>query len=69
MMTKTVGLLWLATVVVVSGCSSESAKRAGYETLQNVKQQECLKNASSDCEKRGRYEDYERQREELETPR
>ena len=68
-MTKTIGLLWLAAAAVISGCSSESAKRAGYETLQNVKQQECLKNASSDCEKRGRYEDYERQRKELGTSR
>lgn len=60
------GVLCLATIVLVSGCSSESAKRTAYETLQNVHRQECLKNLSSDCEKRESYEDYERKRKELE---
>lgn len=60
------GVLCLAAIVLVSGCSSESAKRTAYETLQNVRQQECLKNLSSDCDKRDSYEDYERERKALE---
>jgi len=52
-----VGVLCLAAIVLVSGCSSESAKRTAYETLQNVHEQECLKNPSADCRKRDSYED------------
>jgi uncharacterized protein YceK len=65
-MANFVRVLCLAIIVLVSGCSSESAKRTAYETLQNVRQQECLKNLSSDCEKRESYEDYQRKRKELE---
>ena len=61
-----VGVLCLAAIVLVSGCSSESAKRTAYGTLQNVHEQECLKNPSADCRKRDSYEDYERQRKALE---
>jgi len=53
---------------LVSGCSSEAAKRTAYETLQNVREQECLNNPSADCGKRDRYEDYDRQRKDLELP-
>lgn len=60
------GGLCVVIVALTAGCSSESAKRTAYETLQNVRQQKCLKNLSSDCEKRESYEDYERKRKELE---
>lgn len=59
------GGLCVIIVALTAGCSSESAKRTAYETLQNVRRQECLKNLSSDCEKRESYEDYERKRKEL----
>lgn len=52
----------LAFFVVVSGCSSDTAKRTAYETMQNVRQQECNKNPSLNCEKRESFEDYERKR-------
>ena len=57
---------FLATMAFMSGCSSDTAKRTAYETLQNVHEQECLKNPSADCRKRDSYEDYERQRKSLE---
>jgi hypothetical protein len=60
------GALCLVIAALIAGCSSESAKRTAYETLQNVREQECLKNLSSDCEKRESYEDYECKRKELE---
>ena len=56
----------LAIIALTTGCSSDAAKRTAYETLQNVRQQECLKNPSLECEKRESYEDYERKRKELE---
>jgi hypothetical protein len=58
-------VLCLAIVALTVGCSTDTAKRTSYETLQNARQQECLKSLSSDCEKRESYEDYEHKRKEL----
>jgi len=57
-------VLCLVIVVLTAGCSSETAKRTAYETLQNVHEQDCLKNLKSpeDCGKRESYDDYERKR-------
>jgi uncharacterized lipoprotein len=62
------GMLCLSMIALVSGCSSETAKRTAYETLQNVHEQDCLKdpNSPSDCGKRDSYEDYQRQQKALE---
>ncbi|MEO6976197.1 MAG: hypothetical protein ABI144_10065 [Gallionella sp.] len=65
-MDKSICVLCLTVVALVSGCSSETAKRTAYETLQNVHEQECLKNPAMDCGKRGSYENYEHQRKSLE---
>jgi len=66
-MASFVGTLLLAIIVLTSGCSGDTAKRTAYETLQNVHQQECLKDPSLKCEKRESYEDYEHKRKELES--
>ncbi|MGC2046988.1 MAG: hypothetical protein WA635_00030 [Gallionella sp.] len=66
-MASFVGTLVLVVVVLTAGCSADTAKRTAYETLQNVHQQECLKNPSLNCEKRESYEDYERKRKDLES--
>jgi len=65
-MSRYAAVLCLAIIALVSGCSSETAKRTAYETMQNVRQQECRKNLSTDCDKRDSYEDYERERKALE---
>jgi hypothetical protein len=66
-MAKFIRELCLAIALLVSGCSSEAAKRTAYETLQNVREQECLKNPSaSECGKRDSYDDYQRKRKEVE---
>lgn len=62
-------VLFLVIIALVSGCSSETAKRTTYETLQNVRQRECMKNLSPDCEKKEYYDDYERKRKELDSPK
>jgi hypothetical protein len=61
-----IGGLCLVVMALVSGCSSETAKRTAYETLQNIHEQDCLKNPQTECEKRENYEDYQRKRKELE---
>jgi hypothetical protein len=66
-MANFIRMSFLAIVALASGCSSETAKRTAFETLQNVREQECLKNRSaSDCGKRDSYDDYQRKRKELE---
>lgn len=60
-------ILFLAIIALATGCSNDIAKRTAYETLQNVRQQECMKNPSIDCGKRESYDDYMNKRKELET--
>jgi len=55
-----VGVFCLAIIALTAGCSADTAKRTAYETMQNVREQECLKNPSMECGKRQSYEDYER---------
>ena len=61
-----VGLLGFALLGLTSGCSTETLRRTAYEVLQNVGQQECEKNMSSDCEKKVSYDEYQRERQALE---
>jgi hypothetical protein len=63
-MKSALAILCLGTVVLVAACTTESAKRATFETLQNVRQQECEKNRDPDCQKRESYDEYQRQRQQ-----
>jgi hypothetical protein len=65
-MSRFTALLCLANVVLTAGCSADTAKRTAYETLQNVHEQECLKNPAMNCGKQDSYEEYERKRKKLE---
>ncbi len=56
-------ILGVLIALLCTGCSSETVKRTTYETLQNVKEQNCRQDPSIDCEKRETYDDYQRQRE------
>ena len=51
--------------LMVAGCSSETVKRTTYETLQNIRQQECSRTPSVECEKRESMEVYEDKREDV----
>ncbi len=68
-MANALGILPFAIAVLISGCSADTAKRTAYETLQNVRDRECMRNPSVSCEKRETYEDYERKRKELDSPK
>ena len=50
----------------VLSCSSESLKRTSYETLQNIGELQCKKDLSSECLERERYDDYQRERKNIE---
>lgn len=60
-------VLSLSLLLAATGCSGDMAKRTAYETLQNVHQQECLKGAAENCDKRESYDDYLRKRKALES--
>lgn len=55
----------ITTLLMLTGCSAETAKRTTYETLQNIRQQECSRTPSVDCEKKDSLEVYEDKREEV----
>lgn len=59
-------VLLVLLMTFCTGCSSETVRRTAYETLQNVHQQECMRDRSMDCGQRESYEDYQSQREALE---
>lgn len=62
-MTKIRVTLFTGLVVLIAACSNADMKRTGYETLQNIRQQECYKNPSVECENRESLEVYEDRRE------
>ncbi len=64
---KIAGVLGLAIVVMSAGCSPDMAQRTAYETMQNVREQQCLGNSAMECGKRQRYDDYQRQRKALDS--
>lgn len=57
--------LLVSFVFIITACSETGAKRMGYETLQNIRQQECYKTPSIECEKRETLEVYEERRLEV----
>ena len=58
--------LFAAIIVMASGCGSDTAKMTAYETLQNIRDRDCMNNPALDCGKREPYEAYRRKRDELE---
>jgi len=48
-------VLWAVTI---AACSSEDVKRTTYETLQNVADQQCDKDMTSECPERQSYDEY-----------
>lgn len=63
-MKKYIFILIAGVTVFAQGCSSESAKRTSFETLQNVREQQCSKDLTNNCPPRESYEDYQRKRKE-----
>jgi hypothetical protein len=59
-----IAIIGLGAVSFVSACGTETAKRTTFETLQNLRQQECRKNGDADCRKRESYDEYQRLKQE-----
>jgi hypothetical protein len=52
----------LFACVALSACRAESLKRTGYETAQNIGEQQCREANAEPCNERVSYETYERER-------
>ena len=50
----------VGTALIVSACSTDFYKRTGFETLQNIQEQQCQQELSSECPDRESYEEYQR---------
>ena len=62
-------ILLLTAVHANLGCSVEVLKRTSYETLQNVKQQQCQESPSVECPDRETYNEYQKDINQLEVPK
>jgi len=59
-MNKNARALGLVGLCILSGCSSEMAKRSAYESLQNKAQMDCQQHPGSACPEKKSYDDYQR---------
>lgn len=57
--------LFIVLIFGILSCSSESIKRTGYKTLQNINEQQCEKELSSKCQERENYDEYQRKRKNI----
>ena len=64
-MKLTMRILATATIsLLYQGCTTDGVKRGTYETMQNMQEQRCIENRSSDCPARESYDVYQQKRRE-----
>lgn len=68
MVLKPFTLLAVVIIVAMQGCANETAKRTAFETLQNMREQQCARDLSGKCPQRESYADYQRKREAAQAP-
>ena len=61
-------ILLTGLLSLLHGCSNETVKRTSFETLQNLREQQCEKDLSGNCPAREHYSDYQRKRREAQAP-
>ena len=54
--------------LLLNGCSTEAAKRATHQAMDNYERQRCMQELRDDCHRSGSYDDYKKQREEVINP-
>lgn len=64
----TTAILTAVIIVSIQSCSSETAKRMAFETLQNMRELQCARDLSGKCPARESYADYQRKRREARSP-
>ena len=63
-MDKSTFILFAGLILLLQGCAGESFKRTSFETLQNIREQQCDKDLTGKCPPREGYGDYQRKRKE-----
>ncbi len=61
---KDVTLLLLVSSIFFCACSTETAKRTGYEMMKQYDRQKCLNDPKIECPNYPSYNEYERMRNE-----
>lgn len=57
---RLLAIMWLfISVGYLSGCSADNVQRLSYETIQNLRQQQCEKNRATQCNQRQSYDQYQ----------
>jgi hypothetical protein len=51
-----------AALLLNAGCSGDTVRRTSFETLQNLRAQQCSRDLSGHCPPREDYEEYRRKR-------
>jgi hypothetical protein len=52
-------------VLLTAGCSSDTMQRSGYEAVHGAALRDCRQYPSVECPRKDGYDDYQRQRKEL----
>ncbi|AMK78404.1 hypothetical protein A1342_06155 [Methylomonas methanica] len=52
-------------LVMLGACSADWPQRLGYHAVQNAGQLQCQKAMANDCERRQSYDEYQREREQM----
>ena len=53
-------------IVAVTACSADWAQRFAYHAVENAGQMQCQKAMANDCERRPGYDQYQKERREME---
>jgi uncharacterized protein YceK len=67
-MKKIARVLAVAGLILLSGCSSEMAKRSAYESLQYKAQMDCQQHPGTACQDSKSYDEYQRSLERRDEP-
>ena len=65
LITASARIVTTLVLLLGAGCSHQAAKRTSFETLQNLRDQQCSHDLSGNCPPRESYDDYTRKRHEL----
>ena len=58
---------FIKIALINSACSTEFYNKAGFEMLQNIHEQQCQQDLSTQCPQRERFEEYQRKLKDSQT--
>lgn len=58
---------FVGIALIVSACSTEFYRKTGFKMLQNIQEQQCQQELSSQCPQRESYEEYQKKLKDSQT--